>query len=190
MGKELRRVDDLNLTPAWTNSVHSYRVMTHDEPRPNLKQSSEFLQWQEASLALRILIIEDDEKIGATLMEVLTHEGYSATLSRTGEDGFFRWSTDSFDLVTRKVERAGKRVDLTAREFDLLEFLVRHAHSTVSRDMLAHEIWKDVGRATPLDNVIDVHIARLRRKIDGPDLARLIHTVRGVGFCLGDSDLD
>lgn len=230
-------------------------------------------------MALRILVIEDDEKIGATLMEVLTREGYAATLSRTGEDGFFRWSTDSFDLVlldlglpgrdgleilsarrkmnqdclvlilsaldgvddrvrglaagaddylvkpfavsellarvqallrrgrgnatlrmsvkdlhvdlvTRKVERAGRRVDLTAREFDLLEYLVRHAHATVSRDMLAHEIWKDVGRATPLDNVIDVHIARLRRKIDGPNLPRLIHTVRGVGFCLGDTELD
>src|SRR5271167_844220 len=94
-----RRIDHLNLTSAWTNSLHSYRVMTRNEVRLNLKQSSEFLQRQEASLALRILIIEDDEKIGATLMEVLSREGYSTTLSRTGEDGFFRWSTDSFDLV-------------------------------------------------------------------------------------------
>lgn len=230
-------------------------------------------------MAVRILVIEDDEKIGATLMEVLAREGYSAALSQTGEDGFFRWSTDRFDLVlldlglpgrdgleilsarqklnqdclvlilsaldgvddrvrglaagaddylvkpfavsellariqallrrgrgnatlrmsvsdlhvdlaTRKVERAGRRVELTAREFDLLEFLVRHARSTVSREMLAHEIWKDVGRATPLDNVIDVHIARLRRKIDSPNLPRLIHTVRGVGFCIGDTDVD
>ena len=94
----------------------------------------------------------------------------------------------SIDLVTRKVERAGRRLDLTAREFDLLEYLMRHAQATVSREMLAHEIWKDVGRATPLDNVIDVHIARLRRKVDGPNLARLIHTVRGVGFCLGETE--
>ena len=94
------------------------------------------------------------------------------------------------DLVTHKVERAGRRIELTAREFDLLEYLVRHAHATVSREMLAHEIWKDVGRATPLDNVIDVHIARLRRKIDGPNLTKLIHTVRGVGFCLSDSELN
>jgi DNA-binding response OmpR family regulator len=56
--------------------------------------------------------------------------------------------------------------------------------------MLARDIWKDVGRATPLDNVIDVHIARLRRKIDGADLTRLIHTVRGVGFCLGECEPD
>ena len=59
-------------------------------------------------MALRILIIEDDEKIGATLMEVLTREGYSATLSRTGEDGFFRWSTDSFDLVVLDLGLPGR----------------------------------------------------------------------------------
>jgi DNA-binding response OmpR family regulator len=93
-------------------------------------------------------------------------------------------------LRVARVERAGRRIELTAREFDLLEYLVRHARSTVSREMLAHEIWKDVGRATPLDNVIDVHIARLRRKIDEPNLTKLIHTVRGVGFCLSDSELD
>ena len=228
-------------------------------------------------MALRILVIEDDEKIGATLMEVFAREGYEATLSTTGEDGFFLWSTGRFDLVvldiglpgrdgleiltarrkmqhdclvlilsahdriddrvrglaagaddylvkpfavaellariqallrrgagnatlrlnvkdlhvdlvTRKVERGGRRLELTAREFDLLEYLMRHAHTTVSREMLAHDIWKDVGRATPLDNVIDVHIARLRRKIDGPNLTRLIHTVRGVGFCLGEAE--
>ena len=84
-----RRIDHLNLTSARTNALHSYRVITGTQVRLNLKQSSEFLQRQEASLALRILIIEDDEKIGATLLEVLSREGYSTTLSRTGEDGFF-----------------------------------------------------------------------------------------------------
>ncbi len=228
-------------------------------------------------MTCRVLVIEDDEKIGAGLMEVFAREGYAATWSRTGEDGFFRWSTESFDLVvldvglpgrdgleilsarrkvqpgclvlilsardgvddrvkgltagaddylvkpfavtellarvhallrrgrtntllrlsvkdlhldvvTRKVERASRRIELTSREFDLLEYLMRHAEEIVSREMLARDIWKDVGRATPLDNVIDVHIARLRRKIDGPDLVRLIHTVRGVGFYLGESE--
>jgi two-component system copper resistance phosphate regulon response regulator CusR len=94
------------------------------------------------------------------------------------------------DVATRSVERAGRRVDVTGREFDLLEYLMRHAHATVSREMLAQEIWKDVGRATPLGNVIDVHITRLRRKVDGPNLTRLIHTVRGVGFCLGEREPD
>jgi two-component system OmpR family response regulator len=59
-------------------------------------------------LTLRILIIEDDEKIGATLMDVFAREGYATTLSRTGEDGFFRWSTDSFDLVVLDLGLPGR----------------------------------------------------------------------------------
>ncbi len=228
---------------------------------------------------VRILIIEDDEKIGATLMEVFAREGYSAVLCRTGEEGIFRWNKESFDLlvldlslpgrggleilaawrklnqnclvlilsafdhvddrvrglaagaddylvkpfavaellarvqallrryrtnttlqlavkdlhvdlVTREVERSGRRVELTEREFALLEYLMRNAPATVSREMLAHEIWEDVSRSTSLDNVIDVHIARLRRKIDRPNLPQLIHTVRGVGFCLREGEPD
>lgn len=228
-------------------------------------------------MTLRLLVIEDDPKIGAGLIEVLTREGYDTALCQSGEDGFFRWSSESFDLVlldlglpgrdgleiltarrklnaqcpvlilssrdsiddrvrglmagaddylvkpfalaellarvqallrrsrtdlllrlrvkdlhldlmTRRVERAGRRIDLTAREFELLEYLMRHAGEIVSREMLGREIWKDVERATPLDNVIDVHVARLRRKIDADHSARLIHTVRGVGFSLAEAE--
>ena len=71
---------------------------------------------------------------------------------------------------------------MTAREFDLLEFLVRNSGHVVSREMLAREVWKETSRATPIDNVIDVHVARLRRKIDDPFRRKLVHTVRGVGF--------
>ena len=53
--------------------------------------------------------------------------------------------------------------------------------------MLARDVWKETGRATPLDNVIDVHIARLRRKVDDTAEPKLIHTVRGVGFMIGES---
>ena len=59
-------------------------------------------------------------------------------------------------------------LELTAREFDLLEYLLRHQGRVVSREMLARDVWKEPGRGTPLDNVIDVHIARLRRKVDDP----------------------
>ena len=92
----------------------------------------------------------------------------------------------SLDIVTRKVLRAGRPVELTQREFELLEYLMRHARCTVSRAMLARDVWHEIDRATPLDNVIDVHIARLRRKIDLPNREPLIRTVRGVGFCLSD----
>jgi DNA-binding response OmpR family regulator len=88
------------------------------------------------------------------------------------------------DLVARKVRRANKEVELTVREFELLEYLLRHQQQIVSREMLAREVWKEPLRATPLDNVIEVHIARLRRKLDEPFDRRLIHTIRGVGYVL------
>ena len=88
------------------------------------------------------------------------------------------------DLITRKVSRRGSLVDLTAREFELLEYLLRHQGQVVSRESLARDVWKETARTTPLDNVIDVHIARLRRKIDTEQREKLIHTVRGVGFML------
>ena len=92
------------------------------------------------------------------------------------------------DLVTRKVSRGGQLVELTTREFELLEYLLRHKNQTVSRETLARDVWKETDRATPLNNVIDVHIARLRRKIDLVDLPKLIHTIRGVGFVLQEDE--
>lgn len=88
------------------------------------------------------------------------------------------------DLVTRKVMRGERVLDLTAREFELLEYLLRHHGQVVSREMLTREVWRELQRATPLDNVIDVHIARLRKKVDGGGGPKLIHTLRGVGFLL------
>lgn len=93
------------------------------------------------------------------------------------------------DLVKRIVMREGHRIDLTVREFELLEYLARNHGRVVSREMLARDVWKETARATPLDNVIDVHIARLRRKIDDPFEAKLLHTVRGVGFILNEEQL-
>jgi two-component system copper resistance phosphate regulon response regulator CusR len=92
------------------------------------------------------------------------------------------------DIVTRKVTRGGRGVDLTAREFELLEYLMRHEGQVVLRDMLARDVWKETARGTPLNNVIDVHIARLRRKVDVEPYQKLIHTVRGVGFMLKDGE--
>jgi DNA-binding response OmpR family regulator len=92
------------------------------------------------------------------------------------------------DLVTRKVLRGGRPVDLTVREFELLEFLMRYQSQVVSRETLARDVWKETARTTPLDNVIDVHIARLRRKVDLEHGVKLIHTVRGVGFMLREGE--
>src|SRR5262245_17706184 len=86
------------------------------------------------------------------------------------------------DLMTRRATRGERLLDLTGREFELLEYLLRHHGHLVSREMLARDVWKEPRRATPLDNVIDVQMTRLRKKVDSEGSARLIHTVRGVGF--------
>lgn len=226
---------------------------------------------------MRILVVEDEAKVARALKEGLEGERYEVVVSRTGEDGFFRAGSETFDLVildlmlpgrsglevleavrrrglqtpvlvltardavedrvggldrgaddylvkpfafpellarirallrrgrtdqvlrlkaadlemdlvTRRVARADRDLELTAREFELLEYLMRHAGSTVSREMLARDVWKETARATPLDNVIDVHMARLRKKVDPGPAPRLLHTVRGVGFLLSERE--
>ena len=222
---------------------------------------------------MRILVVEDEQKVANALREGLEDEHYDVMVAPTGEDAFFRVNTEKFDLilldlmlpgrdglqilttirkrgletpvllltardtledrvtglnsgaddylvkpfafeellarirallrrgrtvdmlrfgisdldmdiVTRKVTRGGRVIDLTAREFELLEYLMRHEGQVVMRDMLARDVWKETARGTPLNNVIDVHIARLRRKVDTEPFEKLIHTVRGVGFML------
>lgn len=224
---------------------------------------------------MRLLVIEDEPKVGHAVQEGLQAEGYEVVLAETGEEGFFLASNRAFDLivldvmlpgrnglevlsalrkqnmtaqvliltakdaiedrvsgldagaddylvkpfafpelsarirallrrgkaepvtplrigtleidpVTRTVLREGLRLELTVREFELLEFLVRNKGRVVSREMLARDVWKEPGRATPLDNVIDVHVARLRKKLDDPFENKLLHTVRGVGFILSE----
>lgn len=88
------------------------------------------------------------------------------------------------DCITKKVTRAGQDIPLTGKEFELLEYLLRSRGATVSREMLARDVWHAAARATPLDNVIDVHINRLRKKIDAPFKKPLLQTIRGVGFVL------
>jgi DNA-binding response OmpR family regulator len=92
------------------------------------------------------------------------------------------------DRITRRVTRAGDEIHLTSREFELLEYLALNSGHTVTREMLARDIWQAEQRATPLDNVIDVHITRLRGKMDAPYGSRLLHTIRGVGFVLSEDE--
>ena len=92
------------------------------------------------------------------------------------------------DLFTRRAVRGQRLLDLPVREFELLEYLLRHHGHLVSREMLAREVWREERRATPLDNVIDVQMTRLRRKVDTEGNERLLHTVRGVGFVLREGE--
>ena len=88
------------------------------------------------------------------------------------------------DTRGHTVARDDTQIDLTGREFELLEYLLVNRGTVVSREMVARDVWKTTVRYTSLDNVIDVHIARIRRKIDDPFPTKLLHTVRGVGFIL------
>ena len=90
----------------------------------------------------------------------------------------------AIDLNMRQVTRGGAPVDLTAKEYELLRYLMLAQRQIVSRGTLTREVWHDTARSTTLDNVIDVHVSRLRRKIDADRRPKLLHTVRGVGFVL------
>ena len=224
---------------------------------------------------LKILLIEDEPRVARAVQEGLQAEGFRVTIAATGEDGFFRATTEPYDLilldlmlpgrdgleiltalraqksatpvlvltardtvqdrvcgldagaddylikpfafpellariralarrgrsdapprfvladlaldvVARTCVRNGQNIQLTNREFDLLEYLLRHAGHTVTREMLARDVWQVTERMTPLNNVIDVHIARLRAKMDTPFTSRLLRTIRGVGFVLAE----
>jgi two-component system OmpR family response regulator len=86
------------------------------------------------------------------------------------------------DPVARGVERAGRRIDLSAKQFALLEYLLRHAGQVVSRTMILEHVWDFEFDA--MTNVVDVHINRLRNKVDRDFDRPLIHTLRGVGYVL------
>lgn len=89
------------------------------------------------------------------------------------------------DTRARVAVRAGQEIPLTPREVDVLEYLLRNQGQTVTREMLERDVWKQTHRMTSLDNVIDVQIMRLRRKVDFEGAERLIHTQRGIGYQLG-----
>ena len=93
----------------------------------------------------------------------------------------------TIDPTTRLVRYDGNKILLTAKEFDLLAYLARSEGQVISRDALAREVWEESTRSTTLDNVIDVHVSRVRRKLSQEDRPQLLHTVRGVGFVLREN---
>jgi DNA-binding response OmpR family regulator len=89
------------------------------------------------------------------------------------------------DIRSRVAFRGEEEIPLTPREVDILEFLMRHQGQVVTREMLERDVWKQTRRFTSLNNVIDVQIMRLRRKLDRPGRESLLHTLRGIGYRLG-----
>lgn len=222
----------------------------------------------------RILVVEDQKKLAASLKRGLEEEGFEAVTSATGEDGYYLATTnppdalvldvmlpgrDGFqilrdlrskgfakpvlmltsrdavedrvagldggaddylvkpfafaelvarlrallrrnlgdrelvlraddlevDLVGRRVVRDGTEVEVSNREFELLAYLLRHKNATVTRDMLARDVWKEPGGM--MTNVIEVCVNALRKKVERAGRRQLVHTVRGVGYALRDA---
>ena len=102
----------------------------------------------------------------------------------SGRELILRADDLEVDLLTRRVVRGGIELDLTRREYELLEYLLRHRNANVTRDMIARDVWKEVTGAPT--NAIDVYITMLRKKVERPGARQLIHTVRGVGYALRD----
>jgi two-component system, OmpR family, response regulator len=107
-------------------------------------------------------------------LEALTRRGSAETRLAVGDL--------EMDLLTRSVTRAGRIIDLLPREFRLLEYLMRHAGHIVTRTMLLEKVWDH--HFDPQTNVIDVHVSRLRQKLDKGFATPLLHTVRGAGYTL------
>jgi len=100
----------------------------------------------------------------------------------TGPETRLRVADLELDLLTRSVKRAGQAIELKPRELQILEYLMRHAGRVVTRTMLLEAVWDY--HFDPQTNVIDVHISRLRKKIDRDFEQPLLHTVRGAGYSL------
>ncbi len=93
------------------------------------------------------------------------------------------------DMDSRTARRSGGELVLTQREFDLLLYLAENQGRAISREALSRDVWHETSRFTPIDNVIDVQMTRLRRKIDDPFSVKLLHTIRGIGFMLREPQL-
>ena len=118
------------------------------------------------------------------LSELQAHVRALGRRGGTAEESILRLEDLELDRIRHTAARAGRTLDLTAREFEILEYMMLQGDRVVSREMLTREVWKESSRYTPIDNVIDVQIARLRRKVDDPYSRKLLRTVRGVGFVL------
>ncbi len=109
-------------------------------------------------------------------------------LLRRGEikpdNGLLKVADLEMDRLTHTVKRAGKVINLQPREYLILEFLMQHAGQVVTRTMLLESVWEY--HFDPQTNIIDVHISRLRNKIDKGFTPALLQTVRGAGYCLGE----
>jgi two-component system, OmpR family, response regulator len=177
-----------------------YAVMTIDRMLPGLDGISIIRRLREDGIATPALIIsalgEIDDRVRGlraggddylvkpfAFAELLARVEALARRSATViKETVLRVGDLKLDLVSRSVSRCGRDIDLLPREFQVLEYLVRNQGQVVPRAMLLQHVW-DL-HFDPTTNIIDVYVGRVRRKVDDRQAYPLIHTIRGVGFCV------
>jgi len=177
-----------------------YAVITIDRMLPDIDGIAVMQRLREQGIAAPVLIIsalgEIDERVRGlraggddyltkpfSFIELLARVEALARRSDTIiRETLLRVGDLEMDLVSRSVSRRGRHVSLLPREFQLLEYLIRNQGHVVSRAMLLQHVW-DL-HFDPTTNIIDVYVGRVRRKVDDQQAYPLIHTVRGVGYCL------
>jgi two-component system OmpR family response regulator len=177
-----------------------YAVMTIDRMLPDIDGIAVIRRLREEGIVTPALIVsalgEIDERVRGlraggddylvkpfAFAELLARvEALARRSDRVIKETVLRAGDLELDLVSRSVSRGGQKIDLLPREFKLLEYLVRNQGQVVPRAMLLQHVW-DL-HFDPTTNIIDVYVGRVRRKIDAAQAYPLIHTVRGVGFCV------
>jgi two-component system OmpR family response regulator len=181
-------------------SACDYAVITIDRMLPDIDGIAVMRQLREQGTAAPFLIISalggvDDRVRGLraggddylvkpySFVELLARlEALGRRSDVIAKETILRVGDLTIDLIDRTASRGGKQIALLPREFQLLEYLVRNEGRVISRAMLLQHVW-DL-HFDPSTNIIDVYVGRVRRKLDGQQAYPLIHTVRGVGYCL------
>ena len=181
-------------------SACDYAVITIDRMLPDIDGIAVMRQLREQGTAAPFLIIsalgEVDDRVRGlraggddylvkpySFVELLARlEALGRRSDIIAKETILRVGDLAIDLIDRTASRGGKQIALLPREFQLLEYLVRNEGRVISRAMLLQHVW-DL-HFDPSTNIIDVYVGRVRRKLDGQQAYPLIHTVRGVGYCL------
>lgn len=181
-------------------AARDYAVITIDRMLPDIDGISVMRQLRDDGIAAPFLIIsalgEVDDRVRGlraggddylvkpfSFTELLARlEALGRRSDTVAKETILRVGDLAIDLIARNASRRGRKIPLLPREFQLLEYLVRNEGRVVSRAMLLQHVW-DL-HFDPSTNIIDVYVGRVRRKVDGAQAYPLIHTIRGIGYCL------
>jgi len=180
--------------------ARDYAVITIDRMLPDIDGIAVMRQLRDDGIAAPFLIIsalgEVDDRVRGlraggddylvkpfSFVELLARlEALGRRSETIAKETLLRVGDLAIDLIARNASRRGRKIPLLPREFQLLEYLVRNEGRVVSRAMLLQHVW-DL-HFDPSTNIIDVYVGRVRRKVDGAQAYPLIHTIRGIGYCL------